>query len=710
MKHTQRLLSALLVLLLLLAGLTAGEGSPLFQRAAALKGGSPMPAEDPAVRAAKAESVKLEWWITNSPVHGGTVTGATTGSYSKAVGGQTNTVYYTSISSNLPGVSSEAGAAIEGFAPAGQTTRGTAEAAELVYWKSMLHSSDQLQTGAADDDETNNGLAFCYIRRWEGLWAVSPDRESWTAFDSSCELVAYYLQTTSATDEVTTLAVDWGVTKAGWSGLNYLSNKYVLVDYSEKYESGEEIPGSFPNEKTLAFHCDVSTQRDGRYYRTLGMTLAKETGEYEVYLITATPSSDNPADTLALTASTNSAVSYGGSERVVWAESQAELDNSGLAPWQSITGRFGCSIGGEPLVPGLEIYRQQAVKVTYYLRARATEDSLTVNYVDLANGESFYHYNLAVRSGLTFPADLALPAEGIGDLVNGQVTNSLGKNQTLSSDLTTMPAISQTYGGRDYRCIGLQRSEDGKTLTLYYSFAGEFPLAQGLLLVAGSSDRDILAPGDEAEEPETMLYDAYYQELSEALGQDAWQVLVLPGCPEDGDELLAALELEGEPELFLAPGTVLAFKVNGDELQVSLRAVPDETSYSVNGGADQSLTSGVDAYYTLATTADGICTLKNTGDSYLSVIAVKLWSSREEGPEPLTPEDLDRIYEAMGLMSAGDADGDGRLSLTDVASSFRLVARDAVISDYLVRLLDVNGDGKVNIMDVSLLYSRYTGR
>lgn len=714
MKHTQRLLSALLVLLLLLAGLPAGAGSLLFQRAAALEEGSPIPAEDPSLGAPKAESVKLEWWITNSPVHGGTVAGATTGSYSKTAGGQTNTVYYTGISSDLSGVSSEAGVAIEGLAPPSQTTRGATEAADLVYWKSMLHSSDQLQTGAANDDETNSGLAFRYLRCWEGQWAVSPDREEWTPFDSGCELVAYYLQTTSATDEVTTLAVDWGVTKSGWSGLNYLSNKYVLVDYSEKYESGEEIPGSFPTEKSLAFHCDVSTQKDGRYYRTLGMTLAKETGQYEVYRITATPSSDNPEDTLALTAATNSAVSYGGSERVVWAESQAELDNSGLAPWSGITGRFSCGIGGEPLVPGLEIYRQQAVKITYYLRARATEDSLTVNYVDLAGGDSFYHYNLAVRPGLTFPADIALPAGGIGDLVNGQITNSLGKSQTLSSDLTTLPALSQAYGDREYRCPLLERSEDGKTLTLYYCFARVILPAETQWLVAGTSDRDILAPGDEAEEAETSLPDAYYQELSQALTKAPCQLLLLPGSPEEGEALLARLGEDPEEELFLAPGTVLCFKVNEDggmeSPEVSLRALVGEAEYRVNGGEACTLTSGVDSFYPADLTEEDLCVIQVTGDGYLSLIGIKLWGSSSSGLSGLTPADVDRIYEILGLMTSGDADGDGRLSLTDVAASFHLVARNEAISDYLVRLLDVNGDGKVNLVDVSMLYAKYTGR
>ena len=359
----------------------------------------------------------IEFWITNKQV---TANGAT----SMSLNAQTSTIY------------SENGAAIEDVVPA----EGTQDSNKMVYWKAVRLANDNKQTIDSGVDKTLAGTDFTRIRYYNGSWAYY-DGTNWINVESGDQLVAYFLQETEVTDEVTTQVVDWGPVKANWSELNYLAAKYVLLDYSVKYESGEEVPSSFTNAKTLGFHCDTSTTNNGVYYRTIGMTRAVETSDYEVYMITATPTSDIATDILASTAAGNGTISYAGTEKVVWAETQADLDN----------------------------------------------------YVNETTGENFYNYNIVVDSGTTFDEGISLDDPWKSDLKNGSVKNSLGNTQTVSADLSTMPAIGVSYRYSDYTCTKVERSADGKTVKLYYTFNNthSFVADFGLPLTISTSDLNI---------------------------------------------------------------------------------------------------------------------------------------------------------------------------------------------------------------------------
>lgn len=412
----------------------------------------------------------VEFWITNQKV---------------TANGDTSMTIATSAS----GVYSESGAKFSDLVPA----TGTQGSNNMVFWKGTRLASDNKQTTDGGVDKTTSGTDFTYIRYWEGSWAYSADGQTWTNVVSGDQIVAYYLQKTEVTDEVTTQVVDWGPQQGNWSDLNYLGTKYVLLDYTVKYESGEETPSSFPNTNSLAFHCDTSTMSGRYYYRTLGMIRAEETADYEVYLITLTPTSDNPGTVLAGSAAANNSYKYNGTEVVAWAATQDDLNNSGLGTYTSISGKYTYSIGGDPIVSGLEIYRQHGLKVTYYVRAKATEDSLTVHYVDQTNNQDFYSYNIAVESGTLFNEDISLADSWKAPLDNGTVTNSLGKTQTVSADLNTLPEIGAQYRYSDYTCVKVERSENGKDVYLYYTFSNthNFVIDFGLPLKITTSDLGI---------------------------------------------------------------------------------------------------------------------------------------------------------------------------------------------------------------------------
>ena len=357
---------------------------------------------------------------------------------------------------------------------------------DMDYWKSTKLDRNNKQTTDGGVDQTLNGYDFTYVRYYNGNWAVSSDGSKWETVLDTDQIVAYYLQRTDVTDEVTTQVVDWGSKKADWSGLNYLGSQYVLLDFSVKYESSEEVPSKFPTENSLGFHCENMD------VRTLGMIRALETAEYEVYMITVTPTSNREKDRLSgRTAAENSSYSYRGTEKVAWAATQTDLDNSGLGTYRSITGKFTHSVGGDPIVSGLEIYRAHGMKVTYYVRAKATPDSLTVNYVDLSDNTTFYTYNIAVNQDTTFDPQFALQQNGT--LVHNTVTNSLGNTQAVSTDLSTLSQIGAQYLNSQYECQSVELSDDYKTVTLYYHFDNthSFVIDFGLPLVINATDLKI---------------------------------------------------------------------------------------------------------------------------------------------------------------------------------------------------------------------------
>lgn len=391
----------------------------------------------------------VEYWITNSRV---TANDATESTITAADGT----------------VNSADGAKLSDLIP---TTGTRSDGTTAVFWKGTRLAKGNEQTTGAGDDKTKAGNDFTYIRYYDKKWSYSADGKTWTDVQSDDQIVAYYLQRTTVTDEVISDVVDYGPVKDGWSDLNYLKEKYVFLDYTVKYMGGTETPSIFPNDKSIGFHCDTDTEKGGYYYRTLGMIRAAETEDYEVYLITVTPTNDSATVKLAgSTAADNTSYTYDGTETVAWAATQEDLDTSGLGTYTSISGAFGCTIGGEPIVSGLEIYRRHGMKVTYYVRAKVSADELYVHYVNQADNEPFYEYTINVKGDTTFKENIGLNDPWKQELIDGDVLNTLGKKECVTADLSKMLAVAPAYRYSDYECVRVVRSDDGKDVYLYYKF------------------------------------------------------------------------------------------------------------------------------------------------------------------------------------------------------------------------------------------------
>lgn len=435
----------------------------------------------------------IEYWITNRYVSEGT----TYNDAKKTMSLSATTAY------------KPEGVVLAEIVPATGTIEGGATG---VYWKSrQLPSTDkQTHTSGVDKTTVTTGTDITRVRYWGKAWQYSSDDgKTWKTFESTDQVVAYYLQKTTVTDEIQTEVVDWGEVPHTW----YNSTNFVLVDYAVKYQSGELNPNTFAQDgKTLAFHCNYNTDLNKtvfkysdatgnsatNYYRKIGMIRATNTADYEVYMITLTPSSDSRTTAVASNSNSAKTYTYAGTEKVVWVDDEANLGKFEDASLHA----DGYHVGGEATVPGLEITNRHAMLVTYYIRAVETEDSLIVRYVDETSSPEveFYNYPITVKAETVFDENIKLPEtkiDGITSLTNGRVENSLQKYQYVSSDLSTMPEIGSAYQFGNYECTRVVRSEDGKTVTLYYKFNNNhyFVADFGLPLHITSSDIGIQTQG-----------------------------------------------------------------------------------------------------------------------------------------------------------------------------------------------------------------------
>ena len=429
-----------------------------------------------AATSADVDPLTVEYWITNSKVQKSAT--------------NTDTSIEIAAAAN---VNSESGAKISELVPAA-AVRADATGTNVVFWKATRLGSDHKQTATDGVDQTQAGTDFAYIRYWENTWSYSADGKTWTEVRDDDQIVAYYLQRTQVTDEVISDVVDYGPEYAKWSELGYLDAEYLLLDYSVKYESGSETPNTFPNSKSIGFHCQTSTKdTDGNTYRALGMIRAVDTANYETYMITVTPTSNDPTKKLAgSVAADNSSYKYEGTEKVIWAETQEVLDKSSLGTYTSISGKFTYTIGGEPVVSGLEVYQQQGMKVTYYVRAKQTADELHVYYLEKNTNKQFHNYTINVGEGTSFKSDIALVN---GSLISNDVKNIQGKTEYVSTDLSTMLSVEPAYRYSSYQCVAM-KCEDGKNLYLYYTFKNTHDIVIDFGLPVNIQSKDIGINGD----------------------------------------------------------------------------------------------------------------------------------------------------------------------------------------------------------------------
>lgn len=372
----------------------------------------------------------VEYWITNKRV---TADGAT----SKQIKAD-------------PSVHSETGAKFSDLVPA----EGTQDNNTDVLWKGTRLTSSNKQTTDGGNDQTRAGNDFAYIRYWNQKWSFSADGKSWMDFNDGDQVVAYYLQKTDVTSEITTNVVDWGQPysewKAGggnngwfWDGYVENGSKYVFLDFAVVYEDNTQNPSSFPTDKTLFYHFDGCSETNPRVLGAISFT---ENSDYEIWKVTVTDGTSTGYSSYSTFAPTYDNTT----ETTVWDE----------------------SMGGIPQIDQLKYTANRSGKlVRVYVRAKVTADSLTVNYFDENNTSlPFYSYNIAVASGTTFNDGFAYSN---GALINNSVTNIKGVKQAVNWKLEKMPEIGAQYRFGNYTFTSATKETGNKVVNLYYRFNSE---------------------------------------------------------------------------------------------------------------------------------------------------------------------------------------------------------------------------------------------
>ena len=437
------------------------------------------------VKAADLENVVLpiNLWITNTGVVPTNWSNGTPAEFSyDDTAGNRRSIY--TLKASYPNVNSRDGIELSSIL---QNKTGTAKSwdnktYDVVYWKSAYHTAENRQSTAGWTNTSHKGTKFEYIRFFERSWAYSVDGITWVNIENvgagatdtdKNQVCIWYRQVTTVTDEVTTEIVDWGP-------IQYSANQ-CLLDFAVKYdgiEGGGMKPKSFPvTGKTMGFDCPINQQapfdngyvvqdNDKTYYRVVHGIAGVETAQYEVYMITLTPSSDNHSTSI-----TNyNKYEYKGTEKIAWAKTEADANSAELYKMSNV------KYGGEPFLESVKIYQYQGLLVTYYLRAKQTPDSLTVHYAIQGSETAFYEYNIAVNKGTTFNSGIALdhsqdPYVG-GPLLNGRVTNSNGETITVSSNLATLQGLEPQYRYSKYEIVGFRK--DDKNVWIYYTFTREY--------------------------------------------------------------------------------------------------------------------------------------------------------------------------------------------------------------------------------------------
>lgn len=384
-----------------------------------------------------------------------------------------------------------------------------------LYWKTRYLPLATRQTTAGWTNKSGYGTDVLSgeaggkdierIRYYGGKWSYLPvDGTEWIDFNTStsnkvtleetgAQIAAYYMLKTTVTKEVTTYITDWPDPHKTSDAIYG-----VALDYCVKYlgDNVTRYPSEFgnANENTHWFNCKGEKPSDAytngytvastdeaaanwtglgtsKWYRVINNIEAVDTDQYEVYMITATPGDQFTGGVKGYTQCPDTITYPATGEKVIWAIDDQAVTDSGLDKHAELV------VGGAPRVDRVVIQQCTGLLLTYYVRAKAKVDNLHVYYIDDTTGLGIFDYDIIPHATNTpndfsgFDWDQTNYSRGFTK--GGFVINNQGNSVTVQTDLKKLSGIAGKYQA-GYTLVRIERSEDNRTLKLYYTLNGSY--------------------------------------------------------------------------------------------------------------------------------------------------------------------------------------------------------------------------------------------
>ena len=194
------------------------------------------------------------------------------------------------------------------------------------------------------------------------------------------------------------------------------------------------------------------------------------------------------------------------------------------------------------------------------------------------------------------------------------MTNLKGNIQTVSADLSTLPALSAQYRYSDYTCVEVTRSEAdaetgtpaGKEVYLYYTFNSKhtFVVDFGVPLKIGAKDINLSETGwTTAKVNNVSEYEALYGTAKISLNEGLTYTLTKP--MQGVETLQVTLGKEGEKPathtIYLVPATTVYYEQNvatySDGWSLNGTAIAADKYQETQKGRTAGCNFGYDPYY-----------------------------------------------------------------------------------------------------------------
>ena len=348
---------------------------------------------------------------------------------------------------------------------------------DATYWQTMRLDKYHKQAASGWGDSTGDGTTLTNVRYYtnsanKSAWQYQTTDGIWHYFRSGDQLVAYYLQKTEVTKDVTTYTKDWGV---GIPSDGNGSNGQVALTFAVVYPDNTVLPSKenmYPGSTTI-----YNYEKTGR---DIGIIMPKENEYYTISKITVTDGVRTRQD------SDNKWVK---DDSINW--NMKTTQAGGI--WYDETVVWDASYGTEPVVNGKISNIKWPGKntgklVLIYLSAVELETNLNVTYWDDDADTQIYKYQIVAKHQATDPEPsykTALmdgksciggngpwkgkTAEDNGYLPDSAyVVNASGNQQTISKDIKQLDGVTGNYKSGIYEYRWAEISEDGKTLMLHY--------------------------------------------------------------------------------------------------------------------------------------------------------------------------------------------------------------------------------------------------